>query len=144
AFAIPLIGLVLTPLSLLWALCWGMLGDSANLLLWPAKWLAEVAIWFLQWCADTPFSVLTTTPHGAGAMLLALLGVVWLCTAGIPGRVLAPLLVLPLLLPGPPLIGLQMMTGTAAPRILIDSGDDMLFITQSEWPRLGSRWQQNW
>lgn len=144
AFAIPLVGLVLTPLSLLWALCWGMFGDSANLLLWPAKWLAELTIWLLQWWADTPFSVLTTSPRDMVAMLLALLGVIWLCTAGIPGRWLAPLLLLPLLLPQPPDTGLQIMTGPAAPRILLDNGDEMLFVTPSEWPRLDSRWQQNW
>lgn len=144
AFAIPLIGLVLTPLSLLWALLWSMLGDSANVLLWPAKWLAEGAIWLLQWCADTPVSVLTTTPHSAGAMLLALLGVVWLCTAGIPARWLAPLLLLPLVLPAPSQPGMRVMTGATSPRVLIDSGHSLQLVSASEWPRLDTRWQQNW
>lgn len=144
AFAIPLVGLVLTPLSLLWALVWGLLGDSANLLLWPATWLAELTIWLLSWWADTPVSILTTGPRNLLAMGLALLGVIWLCTAGLPGRWLAPILLLPLLQPQPPDTGLQLMTGTAAPRLLLDDGNTVLFIAHSEWPRLDSRWQQNW
>lgn len=144
AFAIPLIGLVLTPLSLLWALSWSVVGDSANVLLWPAQWLAEGAIWVLQRCADIPVSVLTTTPHSVVAMLLALLGVAWLCTAGMPARWLAPLLLMPLLLPAPVQPGLRIMAGAASPRLLIEGSDFLQMVSVSEWPRLDTRWQQNW
>lgn len=143
-FAIPVVGMVLTPLSLLWALAWSVLGDNANLLLEGADGLAQVALWLLRWCADTPYSVVSTTPHGAGFMLLALLGVVWLCTPGWPARWLAPVLVVPLLLPAAPVLGLKVSAGGTAPRVHIDTGDRLLFISKTEWPSLDSRWQQGW
>lgn len=142
-FAIPLVGLVLTPLSLLWALVYGLAGNAADMLLFPAQWLAEFTILLLQWCADAPFSVLNTTPHPVWAMLLALLGVVWLCTAGLPARWLAPVLCLPLLLPAELPSGVQVLRGTAAPRIVINQPDRMLLIGKGEWPALLPRWQQN-
>lgn len=142
-FAIPLVGLVLTPLSLLWALVFGLAGIAADILLLPAQWLAEFTILLLQWCADTPFSVLNTTPHPPWTMLLALLGVVWLCTAGLPARWLAPVLCLPLLLPAEMPSGVQVLRGTAAPRIVIGQPDRMLLIGKGEWPALLPRWQQN-
>src|SRR5690606_21784836 len=135
-FAIPLVGLVLTPLSLLWALVFGLAGNAADILLLPAQWLAEFTILLLQWCADTPFSVLNTTPHPPWTMLLALLGVVWLCTAGLPARWLAPVLCLPLLLPAEMPSGVQVLRGTAAPRIVIGQPDRMLLIGKGEWPAL--------
>jgi len=142
-FAIPLVGLVLTPLSLLWALVYGLAGNAADMLLLPAQWLAEFTILLLQWCADTPFSVLNTTPHPVWTMLLALLGVVWLCTAGLPARWLAPVLCLPLLLPGGMPSGVQVLRGNAAPRIVIVQPERMLLIGKGEWPALLPRWQQN-
>lgn len=142
-FAIPLVGLVLTPLSLLWALGWGLFGDAVNLLLIPIRWLTEITILLLQWFADAPYSVFSTTPHDALAMLLALLGVAWLCTAGLPGRWLAPLLCLPLLVPAPAQPGIQLLRGTAAPRIVVETGEHILLVTQAEWPAVAPRWQQN-
>ncbi len=142
--AIPMAGLLLTPLALLWALGWSIFADGANSLLLVANYLAEGLIWFLRYCADTPFSVLTTTPHSAGTMLLAFFGVVWLCTPGWPGRWLAPVLLMPLVLPAPAEPGLKIQGAGTAPRILLDTGNQMMFIARSEWPSLESRWQQNW
>lgn len=143
-FAIPLIGMVLTPLALLWALCWSLLGDLATPLLWLANRLAELSIWLLQWCADTPVSLFTTTPHPASAMLLALLGVIWLGTAGLPGRWLAPVLLLPLLLPARLPDAVTVRADAAAPRLLVNTRSTLLHVGQSEWPRLDNRWLQNW
>lgn len=142
-FAIPLVGLVLTPLSLLWALVYGLAGKAADMLLLPAQWLAESTIVLLQWSVNSPVSVLTTTPHPVWTMLLALLGVVWLCTPGLPARWLSPVLCLPLLLPTEMPWGMHILRGNGAPRIVIIQPDKMLLIGKSEWPALLPRWQQN-
>ncbi|HVL00588.1 MAG TPA: ComEC/Rec2 family competence protein, partial [Dongiaceae bacterium] len=152
AFSIPLAGAILTPLSLVWAVGWGLFGDAANILLVPAGWLTDIWLWMLELCADWSFSVLQLPPRSAGAMLLGMAGSLWLCTAGLPARWLAPLLFLPLLQP------LLQPAQRPAEFWLRDSGGPLqlalfqsnqaLFIGASTWPRLLEPWQQgfltNW
>jgi len=92
AFAIPLVSGLITPLALLGALA-------------PPLW--ELAAWLmgglgvaLYWASALPWAVGTRPAPDGWAVALALLGIVWLLMPrGFPLKALAPLLMLPLLLP---------------------------------------------
>ncbi len=142
AFAIPLVGAVLTPLALVWALLWSLIGDSANGLLTLAGWLTDLLMWLLAWFADWRYAVLHVPARSALAMLLGLAGVVWLCTAGLPGRWLAPLLLLPLLLPGQRDSALWLRDSGGPLQLALHDRDRVLFIGPSSWPQLIPPWQQ--
>lgn len=142
AFAIPLVGAVLTPLSLLWALAWSLIGDSANGLLQLASWLTDLLMLALGWFADWRYALLHVPVRSAQAMLLGLAGVLWLCTAGLPGRWLAPLLLVPLLLPSSRGGEVWVHDSGGPIHMAASDGERILFIGPSSWPRLIPSWQQ--
>lgn len=146
AFAMPLVGMVLTPLALLWALAWGLIGDAANALLIPAGWLTDLWLVTLGWFADLRYAVLQVPPRPVSAMLLGLAGSLWICSAGLPARWLAPLLFLPLL---QPLVqpaqreGEVWLRESGGPlQMAIIMPEQALFIGASPWPQLITSWQQ--
>ena len=146
AFAMPLVGMVLTPLALVWALAWGLIGDAANALLIPAGWLTDVWLVALGWFADLRYAVLQVPPRPVSAMLLGLAGSLWICSAGLPARWLAPLLFLPLL---QPLVqsaqreGELWLRDSGGPlQLAIVLPDRALFVGASPWPQLLASWQQ--
>ncbi|MEW9898276.1 DNA internalization-related competence protein ComEC/Rec2 [Chitinivorax sp. PXF-14] len=94
ALAIPLIGSIVTPLSLL--------GCVFTPLLIPTHALLAFGMAGLQLLADLPHALWAQPAAPAWATLFALLGVVWwLAPAGLPGRPLGGLMLLPLFLVAP-------------------------------------------
>ncbi|AOY02231.1 DNA internalization-related competence protein ComEC/Rec2 [Jeongeupia sp. USM3] len=119
AVAIPLVSMVVTPLALA-----GVLDPTGSL-----PWLAERAFAltdrYLQLCAQAP--VLTVAAPPAWAWLPAALGVVlWLSPRGLPGRLYAPVLLLPLL--APPAATLEHGTFRAT---VIDVGQGLAVLVQT-------------
>lgn len=99
ALAVPVIGLVVTPLSLLAAGLSFVSPALAALLLWPVDWLLKGLWWLLQHMAAWPMaSVFSAQPPGY-ALAPAVLGVLLiLAPRGMPGRHLSVFLWLPLFL----------------------------------------------
>lgn len=142
AFAIPLLGGILTPLSLLWALAWGLLGDSAHPLLSLAGVLSDFIFWLLSLFARLPHALLSVPPQTSLAALLGLAGVFWLGTAGLPGRWLAPLLLLPLL--WAPVREETWLLDSGGPLQLgVRQPDRLWFVGTAFWPQLIPPWQQD-
>ncbi|WP_432719605.1 DNA internalization-related competence protein ComEC/Rec2 [Jeongeupia wiesaeckerbachi] len=132
ALAIPLVSMVVTPLSLI-----GVVDPTGTL-----PWLAERAFaltdrW-LQLCAHAPVLTLASPP--AWAWLPAAFGVVfWLSPRGLPGRLYAPVLLLPLVAPTPAMRepgtfratvidvgqGLAVLVQTRSHTLLYDTGPPM-------------------
>jgi len=100
----PLINLVAIPFTaLLLLFSTLMLALSAmtdfTVMLLPVQWLINGFWAVLHWCAALPGNYLEIPTPPLWALLLATLGVVlWLLPAGVHGRLLAPLLWLPMLL----------------------------------------------
>jgi len=98
---VPWFALVLVPMSLIGLL---LLPLPAAATLWYG-WLDTLAgqtFWLLQQCAQLPFATLQMNHLPVWMTLAALLGVVWmLLPAGVPGRTMGLLLVVPLLWSSP-------------------------------------------
>lgn len=109
---VPLVTLLVVPLSLLGTALEAM---AVGLGRWPlalAVWLIGVAEPWMQALSTRAWAARSLPPPGLAAFALALAGVaVLLLPRGVPGRWLAPLLVLPLLwprLPAPPAGGFDL------------------------------------
>lgn len=142
-FAIPIVGWLLAPLALLWVCLWSLMGDAANFLLAFGAWLADLLIWLLQWFSQTKYGLFKIGPQTAVAMTLAYVGVVWACTAGLPGRLFSPFLMLPLLLIKAPEDGVY-IAGHTSPRVILQDANQISVISHSQWPQLLPKWQQQW
>ncbi|WP_169307196.1 DNA internalization-related competence protein ComEC/Rec2 [Chitiniphilus eburneus] len=93
AVAIPLVSLVVTPLTLL-----GLL-DPSGLLLWLAERVFAGTDWLLGWLAALPYATWNLPTPPAWMLAPAAIGVLLaLLPTGVPGRWLAPLFLLPLFL----------------------------------------------
>lgn len=91
AVAIPVVGMLVTPLALA-----GLLDPSGYLLQASAQVLAWVDV-FLQWCAAWTWAQISFVPPPMWTILPAGVGVLLLLAPrGLPGRWLGPLLLLPL------------------------------------------------
>ncbi len=100
AFAIPLVSLVVVPLTLLGAGL-SFIGPF-DFLLDLAHWLMSVCYWALQWLAQAPDAVWQSHAPGPLAVALALLGCAWcLSPRGMPARWLGAVMMLPLFLVAP-------------------------------------------
>ncbi len=96
-FAVPLVGLVITPAALLASVValWSVY--AAGLLLWPVGKLLQGLELMLQHMAAWPVAVISTMQPAWYAVLLALIGVLlFLVPKGFPARYLSPLFFLPL------------------------------------------------
>ncbi|MDY6978721.1 MAG: DNA internalization-related competence protein ComEC/Rec2 [Pseudomonadota bacterium] len=97
--AIPLVSLLIVPLALLGTLATLTFPALGNVLLTGLGWLLEGMLEVLQSMAAWPFSHWQTGTGSAGALLLLGAGLLLLLAPrGLPGRYLAPVLCLPLLL----------------------------------------------
>ncbi|MCQ8105553.1 DNA internalization-related competence protein ComEC/Rec2 [Methylomonas sp. SURF-2] len=95
--AVPIIGLLVVPLSLLAAGAAFLSADLAYCLAWPAERLLHGLWWVLQQMAAWPFSALFTgTPPWYGLLFGVLAVLLLLAPKGMPGRYLSPILLLPL------------------------------------------------
>ncbi len=106
AFAIPLVSLVVVPLTLLGAGL-SFIGPF-DFLLELAHWLMSWCYWALQWLAQAPNAVWQSHAPTPFAVALALLGCAWwLLPRGMPARWLGAVMMLPLFLvvPAPPAAG---------------------------------------
>lgn len=97
---VPLVSLLVVPLTLLGSLLWPSSGALAGLLWRMAGWLLQGMWSILEHLSAWPAAQWFLPQPGWPAMLLALLGAVWLLLPrGLPARGLGALLFLPLLLP---------------------------------------------
>lgn len=96
AIAIPLVSFAITPLVLLAIMLpWRPLLDLAHLL---CEWM----MWVLEWLAAHPLALWDQAAPPAWSIVAALAGAIWLLLPrGTPGRVLALLAILPMLLWAP-------------------------------------------
>lgn len=96
--AVPVIGLLITPLALL-AACVALVSPVlAAKLLWPVEQVLHWLGILLQQMADLPLAVISWPSPTWYALLFAILGILLLLAPkGMPGRYLAPLFLLPLL-----------------------------------------------
>lgn len=99
AYGIPLIGLVITPLALLFAILSVLQLESlAQLVLWLCHWCLEWTMWPTEWLAQLPLASLPASKAPAWVVVLAMLGVsVALLPKAWPGAWLGWGLVLPAL-----------------------------------------------
>jgi competence protein ComEC len=101
--AVPLVSFVIVPLCLLAILCLMILPVLATPLLLPAAWLAQGLWWLLEHMAAWPGAHAYLPEATPWAMLLAMVGALWMfLPRGVPGRALGALLFLPLLWPDRP------------------------------------------
>ena len=98
--AVPIVSFVIVPCALAGVLLLGVCPPLATPVLWLAAQLAHAQWWLLQKMAQWPGAHWYLPTVQPSALLLALLGAVWLfLPRGIPLRWLGLLLFLPLLLP---------------------------------------------
>lgn len=140
-FAIPVIGFVAVPVALLWASVWSVAGDQAVLLLSLAVQVVDLLMSLLQWCAQWRFSSWGVSERSMLSMLLAMVGVLWLISAGVPGRLWGLVLMLPLVLPQTHGLGLYLM-GTSVPQLVFHLPDRVVVLSKSHWPHLIPSWHQ--
>jgi competence protein ComEC len=136
--AVPWVSLVVVPLALAGAaLLLVDLPMLATPLLFAAAWLMDVLWWLLEWAAAMPRAQVFLPQPSAAALLLALVGVVWLLLPrGTPARALGALLLIPLLWPRLPKLaegeaelhlfdvgqGLAALVRTRDHALLVDTG----------------------
>ena len=97
AFAIPLVSLVIVPLTLLGSFL------PLDSLLWLAHWIMQLAMGLLKWLSALPVAVWQQHMPSVLAMLLAVAGVICLMLPrGVPLRWLGVMAILPLFLEMPP------------------------------------------
>lgn len=131
AFAIPLVSFGVTPLALAGSL------PGMDWLLYMAHWLMSACVWMLDWLAHLPMALWQQPEPSAIAVLLALLGALWLLLPrGFPARWLGAVLISPALLtPAPHPVpgalwvsvldvgqGLAVLVRTAQHAVLFDTG----------------------
>lgn len=141
-FAIPIVGFVVVPLSLMWAALWSVLGDSVSFLMQGAAFVMDLTMWLLQQLAYLNYSVWQVGSRGAASTLFAVLGVVWIMTPGLPGRIWGVVLMLPLLVPQSQGAGLYLI-GTKQVSLLLHGDKSVISISQSHWPHPVAGWQAN-
>jgi len=96
AFAIPIVSLMIVPLSLLGAAL------PFEVTLWLAHIAMDGTMFILEWLNALPVAVWTQHAPPSWSILAGMLGVLWmLAPAGFPGRALAALLMLPMFLNRP-------------------------------------------
>ncbi|NOZ38391.1 MAG: DNA internalization-related competence protein ComEC/Rec2 [Gammaproteobacteria bacterium] len=96
--AIPLVSLLIAPLSLLGSLLLFINPDWAAFLLLAASWLLDRLSDYLSWLAAVPFATWSASVLSLPALLLSLLGMLWLLAPrGIPARWLGGVMLLPVL-----------------------------------------------
>jgi competence protein ComEC len=96
AFAIPMVSLVVVPLTLLGAAL------PFEVPLWLAHIAMDIIMVILEWLNALPVAVWTQHAPPAWSIVIGMLGVLWmLAPAGFPGRALAPLLMLPMFINKP-------------------------------------------
>ncbi|WP_345776901.1 DNA internalization-related competence protein ComEC/Rec2 [Dokdonella sp.] len=101
--AVPLITFVIVPLCLAGVLALLVAPALATLVLVPAGWVAHGQWWLLERMASWPGAHWYLSEVAPWALLLAMLGAVWMfLPRGVPARGLGALLFLPLLLPDRP------------------------------------------
>ena len=140
--AIPVIGFVVVPLTLIWASLWTVCPDQVQFLLQAVAVITDGLLWLLEMMASGHYSVWSVGQRGFGSLLLALLGVLWLVSAGLPGRIWGWLLMLPLLLPQVQGTGLYVM-GSGVARLLVHDEERVWSISDSHWPQPVARWQSS-
>lgn len=97
ALAVPVVGLLITPLSLLAATLALVSPGLAGWVLWPVERLLQATGWVLQHMAAWPMAQLSSPEPTWLAVAMAGLGVLWLLAPkGLPARYLAGFLFLPL------------------------------------------------
>lgn len=95
--AVPLIGVIVTPLCLLAAGLAFISPALAKAILWPMDQLLEGLFWLLQQMASWPLATLSCLQPPWYGILFAILGVLLLLAPkGMPARYLSPFLFLPL------------------------------------------------
>lgn len=95
--AVPIIGVLATPLSLLAAGVAFVSPELAHWLLWPVERLLQGLWWFLQQMAAWPYAGLSTPAPAWYGVLFGILAVLLLLAPkGMPGRYLSLFLLLPL------------------------------------------------
>lgn len=96
--AVPVIGLLITPLALL-AACVALISQFlAAKLLWPVEQVMHWLGFLLQQMAALPLAVVSCPSPNGYALLFAILGILlFLAPKGMPGRYSAPFFLLPLL-----------------------------------------------
>lgn len=95
--AVPIVGLLVTPLSLLAVGLTFVSSVLATWVLWPADKLLQGLWWLLQQMAEWPLAQLSCMQPPWYALLFAIVGILLLLAPkGMPGRYLSPFLLLPL------------------------------------------------
>ena len=103
--AVPVVSFAIVPLALLGMLALMMAPVAAQPVLWLASKLAHGQWWLLENMAAWPAAQQYLPTVSGGALVLAMLGALWLLAPrGVPSRWLGALLMLPLLLPPRPLV----------------------------------------
>ena len=96
--AVPIIGMLVTPLSLLGAGMAFLSPTISALILWPAEHLLVGLEWLLQEMAAWPLATLSSAYPPWYALVLGIVGVLLLfAPKATPGRYLSPFLLLPLM-----------------------------------------------
>lgn len=138
--AIPLIGFIVVPLALVWAGLWSLIGDQADGLLEGLLWGLDLFIVALDWSSNWQWGVWSVSARSITALALAMVGVLWLATAGLPGRVWGGVLLLPILISRPDDSGVYLLRSTDL-KMAVHLPDKVLFLAPAYWPRLLPEWQ---
>ncbi|MBA56185.1 MAG: hypothetical protein CMK89_17175 [Pseudomonadales bacterium] len=140
AVAIPLIGFVVVPLALVWCALWAILGEQVASLLAGIVYLTDSLLWLLHQFSSWRYSTWSVGERSMASLLLAMVGVLWLVSAGLPGRAWGMVLLLPILLPQVQGKGLYIM-GAGSGRILFQSEHAVWSLSKSHWPEPVAHWQ---
>ena len=140
AVAIPLIGFVVVPLALVWAALWSMLGEQVSFVLTGIAYVTDGLLWSLHQISSWRYSTWNVGERSLTSFLLAMLGVLWVVSAGLPGRAWGVVLMLPILLPQLQGTGIYVLGGGSG-RILFQSEQVIWSVSKSHWPQPIADWQ---
>lgn len=140
AVAIPVIGFVVVPLALIWVALWSVLGQEVSFILTGIVYLTDGLLWLLHQISSWRYSTWSVGERNLTSLLLAMVGVLWVVSAGLPGRAWGIVLMLPMLLPQVQGTGIYVLGGGSG-RVLFQSEEAIWSLSKSHWPQPVANWQ---
>ncbi|MVF10703.1 ComEC family competence protein [Ketobacter sp. MCCC 1A13808] len=139
--AVPVVGFLVVPFALLWVLLWGVFGASADVVLVVLSGLVKAIIALLEQAAAWEWSIWSVGASHWTDMVLAMAGVLWLCSAGVPGRLWGLILLAPIFLAHSQGYGLTVLQSKQL-QMAIYLPDRVVFVSDSHWPQIVPDWHE--
>ncbi len=140
--AIPWVTCVVVPLALVWFVAWWILGSSADILLELVLYSIRGLIGFLDYFGQLNWASWWGRVDSGVAVLLAMVGAIWMLTPGLPSRWLAPVLFFPLFIMPSFNNGVYLWAENTSPWLIVHQPNKTIIVAKSYWPKIIPPWQE--